>query len=392
VPRLPAADADQRADADVVTPEYGGGALSDLLPSVLAALGVPGEVDLLGLPPAQRYCVLLVDGLGWRLLRRHPGEAPFLTGLAAAQAPGRRTLTTGLPSTTVTSVTSLGTGLVPGRHGLVGYTSRVQLPGGPALLNALSWDQPVDPEQYQPHPTAFERGAAAGVAVTSVSRRRFRASGLTRAALRGPTFFGADTVGEVVADAATALGPGGPALAYVYDSDLDHTGHARGWRSAAWAHQLAATDRLAEAVAEVLPPGTVLVITGDHGMVDVGPDSRVDVEADPVLADGVELVGGEARFRQLYVRPGAADDVAAAWSDRLGGRALVRMREQAVAAGWFGAVEARVADRLGDVVVAALGDVALVAPTRFPVETRLVGMHGSVTPDEALVPLLVTRC
>jgi hypothetical protein len=371
--------------ARVVLPEYGAGSLADVLASVLAAIGVRGEVDLLGLPPAEGYCVLLVDGLGWELLRGHPAEAPFLGSLLGAGRP----ITVGTPSTTATSLTSLGTGLPPGRHGVVGYTSR--LPGSTdGLFNALTWDQGVDPATYQPHPTVFERAAAAGVAVASVSKRQFRDSGLTLAGLRGPRYRGADTWGERVAAVAEELAAPGPRLVYVYDGDLDFTGHRNGCGSAAWRHQLVQLDRFAEQLADELPSGTQLLVTADHGMVDVPRGDRVDVDATPALRDGVALVGGEARFRHVYAMPGAAEDVCGTWSTVLGARYLVRSRADAIAAGWFGAVEGRVLARLGDVVAAAVDRAAVEVTSTFPFETRLVGLHGGLSAEEVLVPLLVT--
>lgn len=364
-----------------VLPRYGEASLTDLLPSVLGALAITGEHDLLGLPPARRYCVLLIDGLGWNLLRAHPAQAPFLASL-----PGRA-ITVGSPTTTATSLTSFGTGLPPGRHGVLGYTTR--LPGTTALLNALKWSPSVDPVVYQPHPTAFERAGRAGVAVTLVGQRRFRASGLTMAGLRGPGFRGADSLGERIAAAAVGAGED-PALVYVYDGDLDFTGHKAGCGSAAWRHQLAMLDRFAEELNQALPPGTVLLVTADHGMVDVGSDSRVDVDHQPALREGVVLVGGEARFRHVYAETGAANDVLASWRSTLGDRAHVLLREEAVAAGWFGAVEARVLDRIGDVVASVGGDCAVEMRSVFPVEATLVGLHGALTADEMLVPLLVS--
>ena len=85
----------------------------------------------------------------------------------------------GVPSTTATSLTSLGTGLTPGSHGLVGFTARV--PGTDQLLNHLFWDADVDPLEWQPHPTAFATLAAAGVSVTVVNKREFRGSRADRA-------------------------------------------------------------------------------------------------------------------------------------------------------------------------------------------------------------------
>jgi hypothetical protein len=365
----------------LVLPRYGEASLAELLPSVLAALGVAGEHDVIGLPPSRRYCVLLVDGLGWNLLRAHPAQAPFLISLSS------RAITAVSPTTTVTSLTSFGTGLPPGRHGVLGYTTRI--PGTNELLNALKWDAAVDPITYQPHPTVFERAAGAGVAVTVIGERKFRTSGLTIAGLRSPGFQAAETLGERVASAADAALPD-QSLVYVYDGDLDTTGHRAGCGSAAWRHQLTMVDRFAEELSEALPAGTALVVTADHGMVDVDVTNRIDVDDLPALRKGVALVGGEARFRHVYAEPGAAADVLAAWRAVLGGRAAVLSRGEAVDAGWFGAVENRVLDRIGDVVAALAGGCAVEMRSVFPVEASLVGLHGALTADEMLVPLLIS--
>ncbi|NEE04268.1 alkaline phosphatase family protein [Phytoactinopolyspora halotolerans] len=335
------------------------------------------------LPAASRYCVVLIDALGWNLLKRHPAQAPFLSSLTGSP------ITCGLPSTTATSLTSLGTGLPPGRHGVLGYTTRV--PGGSEIFNALKWEPAIDPATYQPYPGLFERAHRAGIATSVLGERRFRESGLTNAALRGP-FRAADTYGERVAAAVDAVAQSEPALVYVYDSALDKTGHQSGCESAAWRHQLVMVDRFCEELHDSLPPDTVLLVTGDHGMVDVPRGQRIDVDDHAELRDGVELVAGEARFRHVYVSDGAADDVAASWQGFLGdGRAQVLTREAAIAAGWFGAVENRVRDRIGDVVANVHGPCAVLRRSAFPVETKLVGLHGALTEDELLVPLLVGR-
>lgn len=366
-----------------VAPAYGQGSLADLLPSVLGALGVEGESDVLGLPPARGYCVLLVDGLGWNQLRGNASAAPFLSSL-----PGR-SLTTPVPSTTAASITSLGTGLPPGRHGLVGYTSR--LPGTTTLLNALDWDGSVDPASYQPYPDVFARAGADGVRTFVVSKRRFAKSGLTRVALSGGRYRGADTAGERVAAVERALDEAGddPALVYAYESDLDSVGHRHGPGSSEWRHELRSVDCFAEQLADVVPPGFALVVTGDHGMIQAGTADHIDVEAVPGLMDDVVLIGGEPRFRHLYTEPGAAPSVAQRWQSRLGDAVVVRTREQAQAAGWFGPVDERVRERIGDVVVAATGTSVCLVPSVWPREARMKGHHGSLTADEMLVPCLV---
>jgi len=206
------------------------GRLADLMPSAAGVLGVPGYLDVLGLAavqgsgPVRKVVVLLVDGLGWQALREHPSEAPCLAELAA----GRPPLAVGFPSTTATSITSLGTGALAGRHGLVGYT--FALPGH-GVLNALHWDPAVDPLDVQPLPTVLERAADDGVVVAHVAQRSFEGSGLTRAALRGARYPGAETAGETVQATSESLAAGERALAYVYTGDLDNVGHVRGWRS-----------------------------------------------------------------------------------------------------------------------------------------------------------------
>lgn len=371
----------RRGAPAVVLPAYGSGSLAEVMPSAVAALGVDGWTNVLGLPAARSYVVLLVDGMGWNLLRRHGPDAPYLASLATQGW----AITSGVPSTTATGLTSLGTGLPPGAHGVVGFTSRV--PGTDRLLDALRWDARVDPLEWQPHPTAFQRAVDSGVPVTVVSKRMFEGSGLTRAGQRGAAYVGADLAGEKIS--ATVRAAEVPrSLTYVYDGELDSAGHRHGCESRAWRFQLTMVDGLARKLRATLPADTALVVVADHGMVDVPRERRVDVDAEPELREGLVLVGGEARFRHLYCEPGATDAVVARWRDRLGDDAVVVARSDAVAAGWFGPVEARVLPRLGDVMVASVGDLAVVLGDQFPYEATLVGLHGSLSPDEMLVPLL----
>ena len=184
-----------------VEPAYGHRGLGDVVPAIACALGsdVLEAPTGLVLPEAPAYVLFLVDGLGSRLLERYAATAPYLSSLLADSAPG----TAGVPSTTATSLTSLGTGLTPGTHGLVGFTSRV--PGTDRLLNALFWDKAVDPLEWQPHPTAFSRLTDAGVRVDVVNKREFDRSGLTIAAQRGAGYIGADRIGERIAAAVVGL-------------------------------------------------------------------------------------------------------------------------------------------------------------------------------------------
>ncbi|WP_030277375.1 alkaline phosphatase family protein [Streptomyces sp. NRRL B-24484] len=372
--------------SDAPAPAYGCGSLADLLPAVAAGLGVPGFESGLPLEPADRVCVFLVDGMGWELVRRHPEYAPFLTSLAAGASP----ITSGFPSTTATSLASVGTGLTPGVHGLAGYTVRV--PGRNELMNQLRWVPPVPPREWQPHPTVFDRVSRAGVATAQVSSPLFAQTPLTQVALSGGTFLGRTTGEERMDLAARWLAENDRALVYTYVSELDGAGHRFGVDSDEWRMTLNTVDRLVKRLAEQLPPRSALYVTADHGMIDIAPEDRIDFDEDWELSAGVALLGGEGRARHVYAVPGAAADVHTVWSEVLGDRMWVATREQAVAAGWFGpVVDERVLPRIGDVVAAARDDIAVIASRNEPGESSMVGLHGSMTAVEQLVPLLDVR-
>lgn len=373
---------------EFVEPQYASAAgpgttLADVLPAVARGLGVDLGLPASGfsLEPAPAYVVMLVDGLGHQLLAEHPREAPYLHSLL-----GTPLATCGVPSTTATSLTSLGTGLPPGGHGVVGFTSRNPATG--KLLNALFWDKRVDPVAWQPEPTAFARFERAGVQATVVGKGEFEESGLTRASQRGARYVGADDLTARIAGTVAAARHR-PSVTYVYDGDLDWHGHRAGVDSERWRAQLADIDEDVQELREALPAEVRLVIVADHGMVDSTTDHHVDVDGHPPLRDGLELLGGEARFRHLYCRGGAVDDVRATWAEVLGERAVVLTRDEAIERGWFGAVDPRVRLRLGDVVVAARGAWALMSSRDFPYEMTLVGLHGSLTAREMHIPFLV---
>ncbi|MHA7960552.1 alkaline phosphatase family protein [Streptomyces sp. L500] len=377
-------------------PRYGTGSLADLLPSVAAGLGVPGMSSGMELAPADRVCVFLIDGLGWELLRAHPDEAPFLHSLLGTSMNGTGApMTAGFPSTTASSLASVGTGLPPGAHGLAGYT--VADPATGQLMNQLRWRPWTDPHAWQPYPTVFQLADAAGIATCQVSSPDFEHTPLTKVALSGGTFHGRLSGEERMDFAAERLGAADRSLVYTYYSEVDGKGHRFGVDSEEWRGQLMYVDLLARRLAEQLPPRSALYVTADHGMIDIpfDPESRIDFDEDWELRAGVALLGGEARARHVYAVPGAAADVLAVWREVLGEQMWVAGRDEAIEAGWFGppgeGVDDRVYARIGDVVAAARDDVAIVATETEPNESRMVGLHGSMTPVEQLVPLLEVR-
>jgi len=371
-----------------VTPAYGGGSLAEVLPSVCAALGVPGSADLLGLAGAldggDRVAVLLVDGLGEYQVPVASAYAPILKDLAA----GSRSLTAGFPSTTPVSLVTVRTGAAPGAHGVLGFTTR--RPDG-RVLNHIHWKDDPDPREWQPVPTRFELAASAGLAVTVVTKPEFAGSGLSVSANRGALSVGAASLPALGGGMLAALAAG-PGIVYGYHPDLDHYGHGDGVDSPRWRAAAAEVGVLLDRLVHGLPARSALLVIADHGQLNVPASGRFDMADNPDLSAGIVGVAGEPRVRYLYPAPGAREDVIAAWQGVFGSSAWVLPREEAISRGLFGPVAADHLDRIGEVVVICLDRaVALATGWEPPTVSRLVAFHGSVTAAEMMVPLLIAR-
>jgi len=381
--------AEQLRGAGLHVPTEARAHLGLVLPAVADALGAGrGPHDaaarkVLGLEPAARVVVVLVDGLGARNLSERSGHAPFLRRLLAADDAG---LVCGFPSTTTTSLGLFGTGRPGGRTGLVGYA--VRNPATGELGNFVRWEGVPAPEDWQHEPSLLAQVAGAGVAVTSIGAVRFAGSGLTRAVLDGGRYVAVEPLADRVDAALAALRS--PGLVYLYWGEVDRVGHQLGARSAEWGAALEETDAEIARLARSVPAGTELIVTADHGMVDVDPAARVDLARHGMLERDVEVLGGEPRAPHVYLREGVDPARARdAWREVIGTAGIVATRAEAVEAGWFGEVAPHVGPAIGDLVVATTGRASIVDSARGkPGLLTMVGVHGSLTPVEVELPFL----
>jgi hypothetical protein len=376
---------DVTADASAPT-DWSAGTLASVLPSVADRLGVGRYAgrDVFDLPAVPRTVVVLVDGLGHDLLRQRSGHAPFLR----SHLPTAHRVPCGVPSTTATSMGTFGTGLPPGSHGLVGM--QVLDPATDRLLNELSWEGGPDPRAWQPNETVFEAAENNGVSVTMVGPHYFDGSGLTMAALRGGRFRAARSLEDRVDAAVAAVRATPRSLVYLYWGEVDKVGHVHGCQSWQWGDEVESVDAALRQLAARVPDDTSIVVTADHGMVDVPFHDRIDLVHEPALMAGVRHLGGEPRNLQLYTEPGAAADVEAAWASRLGLGARILSRERLVDEGWLGPVRHEVEGRIGDLVVVMSGSFAVVhSGLMRPEVLALLGLHGSTSDAELAVPVVV---
>jgi predicted AlkP superfamily pyrophosphatase or phosphodiesterase len=323
--------------------------------------------------------VLVVDGLGDEALSARAGHARTLSWA------GRRRIATGCPTTTAAALTTLATGADPGTHGVVAFSALD--PAADRVVNQLRGFDADLPEEWQRVRTVFERAGDEGLAALAIGPRHYATSGFTREVLRGARYVGARTIEDRVEAAFGALRTAGRGIAYCYVPELDVAAHRDGWGAPGWTDLLERVDGAVRDAARALRAGETLLVTADHGMVDV-PESAHLVLDELGLLDGVRHLAGEPRLVHVHLAPHAEPEEAAArWSAALGGAADVLDRRHAVEAGWFGEVVPEVLPRIGDLLVAARGRSAIYATADAPAR-GMVGQHGAWTPAERFVPLV----
>jgi hypothetical protein len=357
--------------------------LADVLTSSLASL--TGADNPLGLPPTAKAVVVLADGLGVSSLRARAGHARFLIGHL-----GKADVVDGVfPATTAAGIATLTTGAPPGTHGLVGY--KVLDAANDRVVNQLTgWDARMEPLAWQNQPTVFEEAAQAGIRSFAIGPKRFAGSGFSQAVLRGAAYVPAESLAERFQAAREIFDTEPRSLSYLYIPELDINAHAHGWESGRWLAQLESLDAEMARFAGGLRQDEGLMLTADHGVVDVPAAKQVLFDTVPELVLGVRHIGGDPRCLQLYTESGVdADALAETWRSVEGERAWIFTRAEAVAQGLFGVVRPEAMDRIGDVIVAARKLIAYY-DSREPNQSarNMVGQHGSLTDEELRVPLI----
>lgn len=367
--------AEKTRSGEPVRPDYEGACVSGLVRALRDRKGpfaLPAAVE-----GAETVVLFVLDGLGWTALRSRADVAPTLASLEGSA------ITTVFPSTTAVALTSLSTGRAPADHGIVGYRMRV----GPTVFNVLRWS--AADKSYTPAPEVLQPSLPfGGDALPVVTRKEYKKTPFTEAHLRGARFIGWSTPATIVEHVLRLVAEREP-FVYAYYDGLDVIGHENGIEDGFIRRELAFVDGLVGQFLEALPARAALVVTSDHGHLHHGSEGLVHLDE---LKPMVSAWGGDARCRFVYARPGRAADLLAACEERHGARAWVLSRERICDERWLGPhpPSRHIAERVGDVVLAAREPVAFIEPTN-PADARMLSGHGSLTADEMLVPLVAAR-
>ncbi len=356
---------------EMVIPSAGDASVSSIVPAVITRQ--PNVLVSEGVLAADCIVLFVVDGLGWHQIQRYRDQLPCL-----GEALGTP-ITTVAPSTTAAALTSICTGVLPGEHGVIGH--KVDTPDG--LLNCLRWTsgsklmvKDVPPIDFQPVEPFL------GSSPPVVTRAEFQRSGFTQAHLRNGQFCGWWSPATLVTEIDTQVRAGAP-FVYAYYDGLDMVAHVHGL-GRHYLDELKFVDALVERIVAEVPEDVALLVTADHGMVEVG-DEIFDIDEE--LVKRTSRTSGEARFLWLHAKDGDNSgllEAAKIHSDV----AWVAGIDQVLDERWFGVhVTPEARERMGEVAIVAREAVALMDP-RHPDAPHLIARHGSMTEEEMLVPFL----
>ena len=360
--------------------------LADVLPSCLASMGAEYFSNNLGLSPARSAVVVLVDGLGLHNLKNAQAHARFLASNLDASA----VLSTVFPSTTAAALASLTTGVTPGQHGMTGYKTRDPLSG--EVLNLLTGLGALeDLDSWLTSTSLYEVARQNEIAPSVVAHPRFAATPLTQLIHAGATQLSAKGLDDRVSATLATVSEPGQQLVVLYVSELDEIAHNKGVNSSEWAAALESLDGALKHLSQRLPQDVGMVITADHGVLDVPSSKHYLFGNDRDQMQYIDQVGGEPRCLQLYFAENTSQEqreaTLAAWRRDWSELAYVLTREEVVASGLYGRIREGNEARLGDIFVMAKKDVAFYDERDTSMKGRsMIGQHGGISPIEMTIP------
>jgi len=338
--------------------------------------------------------LIVVDGLGYSCLAQAASGSTLHRHVA-------RSLTSVFPSTTASAITTFLTGATPAEHGLIGwhlYFDEIDAIGAVLPFRLRGSDEPLarrglDARALCRQPAFFDRLPATthAVAPRKIVDSEFNVAHSGRAQRHGYA-----TLAEFFAAVERCLrAPAERTFVYAYWPELDSVAHEYGVSSRQAQDSLRRFDAGFARLLAALRGGDVTVlVTGDHGLIDAPREALVLLEQHPHLsATLARPLSGERRVAYCHVKPEqrqAFEDYVRA---ELSQHAALHRASSLIEQGWFGpgAPHPKLVSRAGDYVLLMQGRSTI--KDWLPGEKRYqqIGVHGGLSPEEMLVPLVVVE-
>ena len=408
-------------DDQFIKPQYDSQCFSNLphaiqhLLSGVGPLSLPDEL-FDSLPKRYRTIILfLIDSLGWQFIESRREKDSLLRRIAQDGVVSRSTCQ--FPSTTSPHVTTIHTGLSVGQSGI--YEWQYYEPLLDAIIAPLrhsyageaahdSLPNYAKPEEMYPVRTLYPRLRDHGVESFVFHHRDYAAFTFWKLMATGAEVCPYRTLPEVLVNMANLVlsRTGKSSYLYFYWDDIDTMCHRYGLGSPQLEAEI---DTLLAAVGRLfLEPllgkagDALLILTADHGQVEVDPATTVYLNREPQFSGlqrfirqnrkGKLLVpAGSCRDMFLYIKDESLDDALDFLTRRLEGRAEVYKTRDLIEKGFFGSepVSPAFLARVGNLVILPYQKESVWWYEKGRFEQKYYGHHGGLTREEIEIPLLL---
>ncbi|MBP7074428.1 MAG: alkaline phosphatase family protein [Rhabdochlamydiaceae bacterium] len=389
-------------------PRYESYCFSQIPNTVLTLLGC-GSAGEMGLPkdciqnaPTERVVLLLIDGFGWKFFEKYKDKYPFLKKLSQEGIVSK--LTSQFPSTTAAHITTLCSNQPVGQHGIYEWfiyepsLERVIAP----LLYSFAGDKKIgsldgilNPLEFFPENLFFKKLQNHNINTTILQQDTIANSIYSKTMFNGANRVAYKDWKDAIRLLKSHLQK--PGFFYLYFGDFDSESHHHGVTSLEVEKALDRCFHELETI--IFPSSTTVIITADHGMIDIDPKTTIYLNQKfPTLesklkkgADGHVLSpAGSCRDYFLHVKPSHIMDVLNELKEGLQEAAWVCLTAELIEKGFFGpqGISHACQKRMGEIAIIAKGSHSIWWYEKGRFEQNLHAMHGGLTPDELEVPFL----
>lgn len=400
---------------NMIYPAYGGQSILNIPASICHWFNVPPlhtqplVPEILEFPQQRDFrqvILILMDALALHRLQRwlDSGSIPVWARLAdkGILVP----LTSIVPSTTSSALTSLWTGRSPNEHGILGYElwlkeysviantilhTPVTFRGTPGLLEKAGFD----PYTYLPWPTLGTHLAAHQVKSYAFQHFGITESGLSRMFLKDVDLRGFNTTTDLWINLRHLAEQNlyERRFIWVYWGTVDNFSHIYGPDDERVAAEFAVfSAQMDQLFLQKLSPAarqkTLLLLTSDHGQINTPQNPFYELRNHPELLRTLHMLpSGENRLAYFFVRPGHIKAVQEYLEHTWPGQFSILESAYAAKCGLFGPGDphSRLFERYGDLLVVPQDNAYLWWDNK---DNHLLGRHGGLHPDEMLVPFL----
>ncbi|BAB59401.1 TVG0271512 [Thermoplasma volcanium GSS1] len=316
-------------------------------------------------------------------------------------------ITTVFPSTTAAANTTINTGLAPLEHGLLEWilyfdearTVALTLPYRPITQRYRRRFNSMNPSYLFKGKTIFRKMKEDGVRSVSFLKANIVNGEYTKLIQDGSDVVGYSYTTDGLLLLKNYLLNGAYDYYYFYLDNIDHIGHVYGPSSEMYALEVQTTSKMIEETFEQLPMEvrrrTLVIITSDHGHIDVDPLRTIYLNSFRKLYDSLKSDGrykippvGSPRDVFLFVKNDALESTID-YTKRKLASSLVMSTQESFDYGLFGggAVPDSFYRRAGNMLILPSGNDLIWYRMTGLRDSRMKGMHGGLSEREMMIPI-----